>query len=183
MNSRLKDFENLITRPDGSVDDIFSENQRETNELEQLITMNPQQAYQLSTSIQAQHDSLDVGIKAMRNSFGKGVSEVLKEKPVAANLTKYQNVLPYGVEEIPAGTNLNRPPLKQDVNAGLENLDPSLTKNIHSYIYDNQTAFLPMELLVFFHRFPQSSIFEIDPLYVRCFLNQPILGQSKSSQT
>ena len=130
MNDRIQKFEELITRPDNLIiDDIFSEKQRESNQIEQLITLNPQQAYQLSTSIQAQYESLNTGIKDMRNHFGKSVSEVLKEKPDAAKLQPYLNVLPYGLEDGIA--NPNRGDAKPTINAGLENLDPSLTKHAH----------------------------------------------------
>ena len=129
MNDRIQRFEELITRPDGSVDDIFSEKQRESNQIEQLITLNPQQAYQLSTAIQAQYDSLNTGIKDMRTNFGKSISEVLKEKPAATNLHPFLNVLPYGLEDGVA--NPNKGNVKPKINAGLENLDPSLTKHAH----------------------------------------------------
>lgn len=130
MNSRIQNFENLITRPDGSIDDIFSERQRELNELQQILTMNPQQAYQLSTSIQAQHDSLETGLNTMRKNFVEACSESLKEKPDPQKQVPYQNVLPYGLEK--GEPNPQRTTLNQDVNASLENLDPSLTKNTHS---------------------------------------------------
>lgn len=129
MNSRLQEFENLITRPDGSVDDLFSERQRETNDLERLITMNPQQAYQLSTSIQAQFDSFKNGIEPMRTKFVEACAEALKEKPTPARQVPYQNVLPYGTEE--GDPNPNRNQAKPIINAGLENLDPSLTNQLH----------------------------------------------------
>lgn len=129
MNSRLQDFENLITRPDGSVDDLFSERQRETNELEQIMSMNPQQAYQLSTSIQAQFDSLKNRIEPMREAFVKACAEALKEKPNASIQHPYQNVLPYGIQE--GDDNPNRGNAKPIINAGLENLDPSLTNHLH----------------------------------------------------
>ena len=129
MNSRLQDFENLITRPDGSIDDIFSERQRETNELEQIMTMNPQQAYQLSTSIQGQFDSLKATIEPMREAFVKACAEALKEKPDASRQQPYQNVLPYGIQE--GDENPSRLNAKPIINAGLENLDPSLTTHLH----------------------------------------------------
>ena len=129
MNSRLQDFENLITHPDGSIDDLFSERQRETNELEQLMTMNPQQAYQLSTSIQAQFDSFKNGIDPMRKSFVEACAEALKEKPTPTRQVPYQNILPYGTEE--GDPNPNRQIVKPIINAGLENLDPSLTNQLH----------------------------------------------------
>lgn len=130
MNSRIQNFENLITRPDGSIDDIFSERQRELNELQQIMTMNPQEAYQLSTSIQAQHDSLETGLNTMRKNFVEACSEALKEKPDPQKQMPYQNVLPYGLEK--GEPNPQRTTLNQQVNASLENLDPSLTKNTHS---------------------------------------------------
>ncbi len=129
MNSRLKDFENLITRPDGSVDDLFSERQRETNELEQIMSMNPQQAYQLSTSIQAQFDSLKLLIEPMRDKFVKACAEAIKDKPDPARQQPYQNVLPYGMQE--GDANPSRGNVKPDINASLENLDPSLTNQLH----------------------------------------------------
>lgn len=129
MNSRLQEFENLITRPDGSIDDLFSERQRETNELEQLMTMNPQQAYQLSTSIQAQFDSLKANIEPMRENFIKACAEVLKEKPDATRQRQYENILPYGTQE--GDQNPNRNNTRPIINASLENLDPSLTNQLH----------------------------------------------------
>lgn len=132
MNSRLQDFENLITSPDGSIDDIFSKVQRENNEIAQLMTMNPQQAYQLSQDIKNQQDSLDAGLKVMTDKFNESIQQVLKDKPDATKQAKYQNVLPYGLRTQPAGTNPQRPALTQNVNEGLENLDHSLTKQTHS---------------------------------------------------
>lgn len=132
MNSRLQDFENLITSPDGSIDDIFSKAQRENNEIAQLMTMNPQQAYQLSQDIKNQQDSLDAGLKVMTDKFNESIQQVLKDKPDATKQAKYQNVLPYGLRTQPAGTNQQRPALTQNVNEGLENLDHSLTKQTHS---------------------------------------------------
>ena len=129
MNSRLRDFENLITRPDGSIDDLFSERQRETNELEQLMTMTPQQAYQLSTSIQAQFDSLKATIEPMRDNFIKACAEALKEKPDATRQRQYENILPYGTQE--GDQNPNRNNTRPIINASLENLDPSLTNQLH----------------------------------------------------
>jgi hypothetical protein len=130
MNSRLQNFENLITRPDGSIDDIFSERQRETNELEQIMSMNPQQGYQLSTSIQAQFDTLKTEIEPMRKKFVEACSEALKEKPDTTRQNTYQNVLPYGTQE--GDPNPTRPAApKPKINAGLENLDPSLTNHLH----------------------------------------------------
>jgi len=136
MNSRLQEFENLITSPDGSIDDVFSKAQRENNELAQLMTMNPQQAYQLSQDIKNQQDSLDAGLKVMTNQFNESIQQVLKDKPDATKQAKYQNVLPYGLRPQPAGTNPQRPALTQDVNEGLENIDHSLTKRLHS-VYTN----------------------------------------------
>lgn len=136
MNSRLQEFENLITSPDGSIDDVFSKAQRENNELAQLMTMNPQQAYQLSQDIKNQQDSLDAGLKVMTNQFNESIQQVLKDKPDATKLGKYKNVLPYGLRTQPAGTNPQRPVLTQDVNEDLENLDHSLTKRLHS-VYTN----------------------------------------------
>lgn len=132
MNSRLQDFENLITSPDGSIDDVFSKAQRENNQIAQLMTMNPQQAYQLSQDIKNQQDSLDAGLKIMTNKFNESIQQVLKDKPDATKLGKYQNVLPYGLRTQPAGTNQQRPALIQDVNEDLENLDHTLTKRLHS---------------------------------------------------
>lgn len=132
MNSRLQEFENLITSPDGSIDDIFSKVQRENNQLAQLMTMNPQQAYQLSQDIKNQQDSLDTGLKVMTNQFNESIQQVLKDKPDPTKQRVYQNVLPYGLRTQPAGTNPQRPTLTQDVNEGLENLDHSLTKRLHS---------------------------------------------------
>jgi len=129
MNSRLQEFENLITRPDGSIDDLFSERQRETNELEQLMTMTPQQAYQLSTSIQAQFDSLKATIEPMRENFIKACAEALKEKPDATRQRQYENILPYGTQE--GDQNPNRNNTRPIINASLENLDPSLTNQLH----------------------------------------------------
>jgi hypothetical protein len=129
MNKRLEQFENIITKPDGSVNDLFSEKQRDANELEKLISMNPQQAYQLSTSIKAQHDSLKKGIQTMRQSFVNSCSEALKDKPDPAKLRPFQNVLPYGLSK--ETLNPNRPPAPQDINAGLEDLDPTLTNQVH----------------------------------------------------
>ena len=129
MNSRLQEFENLITRPDGSIDDLFSERQRETNELEQLMTMTPQQAYQLSTSIQAQFDSLKATIEPMREKFIKACAEALKEKPDATRQRQYENILPYGTQE--GDQNPNRNNIRPIINASLENLDPSLTNQLH----------------------------------------------------
>jgi hypothetical protein len=129
MNSRLQEFENLITRPDGSVDDLFSQRQRESNDLEQIMSMNPQQAYQLSTSIQAQFDSLKDLIGPMRKNFIEASAEALKEKPEPTRQRPYQNILPYGTEE--GDSNPNRTQEKPIINAGLENLDPSLTNQLH----------------------------------------------------
>jgi hypothetical protein len=136
MNSRLQEFENLITSPDGSIDDVFSKSQRENNQIAQLMTMNPQQAYQLSQDIKNQQDSLDAGLKVMTNQFNESIQQVLKDKPDATKLREYQNVLPYGLRMQPAGTNPQRPALTQDVNDDLENLDHSLTKRLHS-VYTN----------------------------------------------
>ena len=136
MNSRLQEFENLITSPDGSIDDVFSKSQRENNQIAQLMTMNPQQAYQLSQDIKNQQDSLDAGLKVMTNQFNESIQQVLKDKPDATKQAKYKNVLPYGLRPQPAGTNPQRPALTQDVNEGLENLDHSLTKRLHS-VYTN----------------------------------------------
>jgi hypothetical protein len=132
MNSRLQEFENLITSPDGTIDDVFSKAQRENNEIAQLMTMNPQQAYQLSQDIKNQQDALDTGLKKMMNQFSESIQQVLKDKPDATKQAKYQNVLPYGLRPQPAGTNQQRPTLTQDVNEDLENLDHSLTKRLHS---------------------------------------------------
>ena len=130
MNKRLEQFENIITKPDGSVNDLFSEKQRDANELEKLISMNPQQAYQLSTSIKAQHDSLKNGIQTMRQSFVNSCSEALKDKPDPAKLRAFKNVLPYGLSK--EEQNPNRLRLaRQDINAGLEDLDPTLTNQVH----------------------------------------------------
>ena len=129
MNKRLEQFENIITKPDGSINDLFSEKQRDANELEKLISMNPQQAYQLSTSIKAQHDSLKKGIQTMRQSFVNSCSEALKDKPDPAKQRVFQNVLPYGLSK--ETQNPNRPPAPQDINAGLEDLDPTLTNQVH----------------------------------------------------
>ena len=132
MNSRFRDFESLITRPDGSVDDLFSERQREQNQLEQIMSMTPQQGYQLSQDIKNQQDSLDAGLKVMMNQFSESIQQVLKDKPDATKQTKYTNVLPYGLKSQKAGENPHRAGLTQDVNEGLENLDHSLTKQTHS---------------------------------------------------
>jgi hypothetical protein len=132
MNSRLQEFENLITSPDGSIDDVFSKVQRENNQIAQLMTMNPQQAYQLSQDIKNQQDNLDAGLKVMTNKFNESIQQVLKDKPDATKQAKYQNVLPYGLRPQQAGTNRQRPTLTQDVNEDLENLDHSLTKRLHS---------------------------------------------------
>ena len=129
MNKRLEQFENIITKPDGSINDLFSEKQRDANELEKLITMNPQQAYQLSTSIKAQHDSLKKGIQTMRQSFVNSCSEALKDKPDPAKLRPFKNVLPYGLSKEPQ--NPNRTLAPQDINAGLQDLDPTLTNQVH----------------------------------------------------
>jgi hypothetical protein len=130
MNKRLEQFENIITKPDGSVNDLFSEKQRDANELEKLISMNPQQAYQLSTSIKAQHDSLKNGIQTMRQSFVNSCSEALKDKPDPAKLRAFKNVLPYGLSK--EEQNQNRNTLaRQDINTGLEDLDPTLTNQVH----------------------------------------------------
>jgi hypothetical protein len=94
--------------------------------------MNPQQAYQLSKDIKDQQDSLDSGLKVMMNQFNQSIQQVLKDKPDATKQQKYINVLPYGLTPQPAGTNTQRPTLKQDVNEGLENLDHSLTKQLHT---------------------------------------------------
>ena len=130
MNKRLEQFENIITKPDGSVNDLFSEKQRDTNELEKLISMNPQQAYQLSTSIKAQHDSLKKGIQTMRQSFVNSCSEALKDKPDPAKLRAFKNVLPYGLSKEEQNPNRTRL-APQDINAGLEDLDPTLTNQVH----------------------------------------------------
>jgi hypothetical protein len=130
MNKRLEQFENIITKPDGSVNDLFSEKQRDANELEKLISMNPQQAYQLSTSIKAQHDSLKKGIQTMRQNFVNSCSETLKDKPDPSKLRPFQNILPYGLSKEPQ--NPNRTALApQDINAGLEDLEPTLTNQVH----------------------------------------------------
>lgn len=129
MNSRLQEFENLITSPDGSIDDIFSKVQRENNQLAQLMTMNPQQAYQLSQDIKNQQDSLDTGLKVMMNDFNESIQQVLKDKPDPTKQRVYQNVLPYGLEE--GEPNALRGNAKPIVNTGLENLDHSLTKRLH----------------------------------------------------
>lgn len=129
MNSRLRDFENLITRPDGSIDDIFSERQRETNEFEQIMSMTPQQAYQLSTSIQAQFATLKTELEPMRTKFIEACSEALKEKPIAGRQAIYKNVLPYGTDQ--SDPNPRRQNMTQDINENLENLDPSLTNQLH----------------------------------------------------
>jgi len=130
MNKRLEQFENIITKPDGSVNDLFSEKQRDANELEKLISMNPQQAYQLSTSIKAQHDSLKKGIQTMRQSFVNSCSEALKDKPDPAKLRAFKNVLPYGLSKEEQNPNRNTL-ARQDINAGLEDLDPTLTNQVH----------------------------------------------------
>ena len=130
MNKRLEQFENIITKPDGSVNDLFSEKQRDTNELEKLISMNPQQAYQLSTSIKAQHDSLKKGIQTMRQSFVNSCSEALKDKPDPAKLRPFKNVLPYGLSKEEQNPNRTRL-APQDINTGLEDLDPTLTNQVH----------------------------------------------------
>jgi hypothetical protein len=130
MNKRLEQFENIITKPDGSVNDLFSEKQRDANELEKLISMNPQQAYQLSTSIKAQHDSLKKGIQTMRQSFVNSCSEALKDKPDPAKQIPFKNVLPYGLSKEEQNPNRPRVPL-QDINAGLDDLDPTLTNQVH----------------------------------------------------
>ncbi len=130
MNKRLEQFENIITKPDGSVNDLFSEKQRDANELEKLISMNPQQAYQLSTSIKAQHDSLKNGIQTMRQSFVNSCSEALKDKPDPSKLRPFKNILPYGLSK--ETQNPNRTALApQDINAGLEDLEPTLTNQVH----------------------------------------------------
>lgn len=129
MNKRLEQFENIITKPDGSVNDLFSEKQRDANELEKLISMNPQQAYQLSTSIKAQHDSLKNGIQTMRQNFLNSCYEALKDKPDPSKLRPFKNVLPYGLSKEPQ--NPNRPLAPQDINAGLEDLEPTLTNHVH----------------------------------------------------
>lgn len=129
MNKRLEQFENIITKPDGSVNDLFSEKQRDANELEKLISMNPQQAYQLSTSIKAQHDSLKNGIQTMRQSFVNSCSEALKDKPDPSKLRPFQNILPYGLSK--ETQNPNRPLAPQNINAGLEDLEPTLTNQVH----------------------------------------------------
>lgn len=130
MNKRLEQFENIITKPDGSVNDLFSEKQRDANELEKLISMNPQQAYQLSTAIKAQHDSLKKGIQTMRQSFVNSCSEALKDKPDPAKQRPFKNVLPYGLSKEEQNPNRPRVPL-QDINAGLEDLEPTLTNQVH----------------------------------------------------
>lgn len=130
MNKRIEQFENIITKPDGSVNDLFSEKQRDANELEKLISMNPQQAYQLSTSIKAQHDSLKKGIQTMRQSFVNSCSEALKDKPDPAKLRAFKNVLPYGLSKEEQNPNRTRL-APQDINTGLEDLDPTLTNQVH----------------------------------------------------
>ena len=130
MNKRLEQFENIITKPDGSVNDLFSEKQRDANELEKLISMNPQQAYQLSTSIKAQHDSLKKGIQTMRQSFVNSCSEALKDKPDPAKQRPFKNVLPYGLSKEEQNPNRNTL-ARQDINAGLEDLEPTLTNQVH----------------------------------------------------
>ena len=130
MNKRLEQFENIITKPDGSVNDLFSEKQRDANELEKLISMNPQQAYQLSTAIKAQHDSLKKGIQTMRQSFVNSCSEALKDKPDPAKQRPFKNVLPYGLSKEEQNPNRPRVP-PQDINAGLEDLEPTLTNQVH----------------------------------------------------
>jgi len=130
MNKRLEQFENIITKPDGSVNDLFSEKQRDANELEKLISMNPQQAYQLSTSIKAQHDSLKKGIQTMRQSFVNSCSEALKDKPDPAKQRPFKNVLPYGLSKEEQNPNRTRL-APQDINAGLEDLEPTLTNQVH----------------------------------------------------
>jgi hypothetical protein len=130
MNKRLEQFENIITKPDGSVNDLFSEKQRDANELEKMISMNPQQAYQLSTSIKAQHDSLKKGIQTMRQSFVNSCSEALKDKPDPAKQRPFKNVLPYGLSKEEQNPNRPRVP-PQDINAGLEDLEPTLTNQVH----------------------------------------------------
>ena len=132
MNDRIQKFEELITRPNGSMDDIFSERQRESNQIQQLMTMTPQQAYQLSKDIQDQHDSLETGIKIMRTQFSESIQQVLKDKPDPQKQVPYQNVLPYGLKDGEPNLNRGNVPVGPKVNEGLENLDPSLTKNTHS---------------------------------------------------
>ena len=132
MNSRLQNFENLITGPDGSIDDIFSKVQRDNNQIAQIMTMNPQQAYQLSQDIKDQQDALDTGLKQMTDDFNQSVQQVLKDKPDPTKQRVYKNVLPYGLKTKPAGTNPNQPTVVQTVNEDLENLDQSLTKQLHS---------------------------------------------------
>lgn len=130
MNDRIQKFEELITRPNGSMDDIFSERQRESNQIQQLMTMTSQQAYQLSKDIQDQHDALETGIKIMRTQFSESIQQVLKDKPDPTKQIPYQNVLPYGLKD--GEPNINRGNVQPKVNEALENLDPSLTKHTHS---------------------------------------------------
>ena len=132
MNDRIQKFEELITRPNGSMDDIFSERQRESNQIDQLMTMTSQQAYQLSKDIQDQHDSLETGIKTMRTQFSESIQQVLKDKPDPTKQVPYQNVLPYGLKDGEPNPNRGNVPVGPKVNEGLENLDPSLTKHTHS---------------------------------------------------
>jgi hypothetical protein len=132
MNDRIQKFEELITRPNGSMDDIFSERQRESDQIEKLMTFTPQQAYQLSKDIQDQHDSLETGIKLMRTQFSESIQQVLKDKPDPTKQVPYQNVLPYGLKDGEPNPNRGNVPVGPKVNEGLENLDPSLTKHTHS---------------------------------------------------
>lgn len=132
MNERFERLEKLITDHDGTINDIFSKRQRETNLIEQILSLNPTQAYNLSTSIQAQYDSLKNGIVDMRKDFGEGIQQIMKDKPDPGKLTPYQNVLPYGLEKGEPIVERGNVQLKPDVNLHLQNLDPSLTKDAHS---------------------------------------------------
>ena len=107
MNDRLQNFENLITGPDGSINDIFSERQRETNQIQQLLSLTAQQSYQLSKTIEDQHNSLKSGIQTMRKDFSESIQQVLKDKPDPTKQNEYKNVLPYGLEK--DEPNPNRP--------------------------------------------------------------------------
>jgi hypothetical protein len=65
----------------------------------------------------------------MRQSFVNSCSEALKDKPDPAKLRPFKNVLPYGLSK--EEQNPNRRATPQDINAGLEDLDPTLTNQVH----------------------------------------------------
>lgn len=166
MNDRLQNFENLITGPDGSINDIFSERQRESNQIQQLLSLTAQQSYQLSKDIENQHNSLKSGIEIMRKEFSESIQQVLKDKPDPTKQNEYKNVLPYGLEKAEPNPNRGPPTSLPDVNISLENLDPSLTKNTHSIytkIYHRMFPDTYTELKEsMFENYGDSSVTDID---------------------